>query len=100
MTLEQIKHIMSQPMCEIGAHSHKHNRVANVWGIQARYDAIKDDTNDMCDWFEAELGLSCPPFCFPYNETASDLYLAYLKSIGFTRFYGKERTAIETLVVQ
>ena len=98
MTLEQIQFLAEDPLVTIGAHSHTHTRLNkfNTLAEKARY--IKNDTEQMLEWFETNLGQRPTSFCFPYNENLDGLYSGMLKKYGFTDFYGNERTPVETLL--
>jgi hypothetical protein len=97
MTLDQIKELMEDPLVSIGGHSHDHKRLDNYNKIIEKLQHIKYDTELMLEWFNTNLKLQPIHFCYPYNDDYSGLYPAVLKQYNFTKFYGSERIAIETL---
>jgi len=97
MTLDQIKELMKDPWVTIGAHSHTHKNLKEIGKITHRAMHVVDDTKLMMNWFKEKLNFSPTKFCFPYNDENDGLYVPVLKAVGFTDFYGKERTAIESV---
>lgn len=98
MTLDQVKELMSKPNVTIGGHSHNHIKLSNFISLYEKTTHIQNDTQNMLDWFETNLGFKPTKFCFPYNNDCDGLYKSLLKKYGFTDFYGNERTPIETLL--
>lgn len=98
MTVEQIKELMADPLVEIGGHSHNHVRLDKKMPLVEKVTHLRADTELMVDWFGDVLSYMPTSFCFPYNDPVQVLYPALLKQYGFTKFYGKERIAIETLL--
>lgn len=97
MTIDQIKQLANMPKVTIGGHSHTHTNISG-FGLPRKLDHIKQDTEAMLEWFVEHLGTVPLSFCFPYNDDLNGLYPAYLKKMGFSRFYGRERIPIETLL--
>lgn len=98
MTLDQIKTLMADPWVTIGAHSHSHKRMTHFNKITEKLQHIKFDTELMLYWFEDNLKFRPTHFCYPYNDDYNGIYTAVLKHYEFTKFYGSERIAIESLV--
>ena len=98
MTVAQIKELMADPLVTIGGHSHTHNRLGSYTKLVERIKNIKDDTELMVEWFNDNLGFTPTKFCFPYNDDYQGIYQSLLKIYGFTEFYGRERTPVETLL--
>ena len=98
MNLQQIKHLLDYDDVEIGGHSHEHKRLNNFTSLFDKVEHIKQDTEKMMKWFQQNLNHTPRSFCFPYNENLDGMYNALLKKYGFTDFYGKERTAIESIL--
>jgi hypothetical protein len=98
MTVHQIKELMKDPLVEIGGHSHSHTRIQHP-RLTDRIAHVMKDTTTMLEWFNTNLGLKPSSFCFPYNDSVQGMYPALLKRYGFARFYGNERTPIESLLL-
>lgn len=98
MTVDQLTHIQSQPMCQIGCHGHAHVHLRSINRMVDRIAAIKHDTERMIETFSSWWNEVPPKFCFPYNENLGGLYTGLLRTYGFTEFYGRERIPIETLL--
>ena len=98
MTLDQIKQLMQDPLVSIGGHSHSHLRLSNYSKLLEKIIHIKQDTKEMLEWFNNNLKFTPTKFCFPYNDDYEGIYPAVLKTFGFTEFYGRERTPVETLL--
>lgn len=84
MNWTQIHEIYNDPLCEIGAHGHAHDRIDQLDMIQ--------DTKLMIKCLQ-EQNICTNSFCFPYNED-NTVYKSLLLHKGFTRFYGKDRVCI------
>lgn len=97
MAVEQIKELMQDPNVIIGAHSHSHTRLDNFKSLAEKVDYINQDTEEMIQWFETNLGFRPTHFCFPYNEDPHGLYKGLIKKFGITNCVGSGRTPIETL---
>ena len=97
MTVEQIKELMKDPNVIIGAHSHSHTRLDNFTSLAEKVRYINEDTEQMIQWFETNLGFKPTHFCFPYNEDPHGLYKGLVKKFGITNCVGSGRTPIETL---
>jgi peptidoglycan/xylan/chitin deacetylase (PgdA/CDA1 family) len=98
MTVDQIKELMQDPNVIIGAHSHSHTRLDNFTSLAEKVRYINEDTEQMIQWFEANLGFKPTHFCFPYNEDPHGLYKGLVKKFGITDCVGLGRTPIETLL--
>lgn len=98
MNLSQIQELMVCEGVEIGGHSHYHKRLNNFTSLHEKVEHIKQDTEKMLAWFKRNLDYTPTSFCFPYNENLDGMYNGLLKKYGFTKFYGKERIAIESLL--
>jgi hypothetical protein len=97
MTLEQVKHLATLPQVYIGGHSHFHNDLRRI-GIVERVTRMRKDTEEMIAWFDTNLGFRPTKFCFPYNYNSDGLYDALLKQYGISKFHGRERIPVETLL--
>lgn len=97
MTVAQIKELMQDPNVIIGAHSHSHTRLDNFNSLAEKVRYINEDTEQMIQWFEANLGFKPTHFCFPYNEDPHGLYKVLVKKFGITDCVGSGRIPIETL---
>lgn len=93
MTIAQIKELIDLGI-EIGGHSHYHKDVSKIPKLIDKVKHIKEDTELMLDWFKSELDYIPTSFCFPYNEELDGLYKGFLKTYGFTKFYGFNRVDI------
>lgn len=101
MTIEQIKELMTDPLVEIGGHSHSHQNVGTITGLANKARHIINDTDLMIRWFETNIGFKPVKFCFPYNDDASGLYRSLLKKrFNIFEFYGKDRIAVEPLLTK
>ena len=98
MTVAQIKELMQDPNVIIGAHSHSHTRLDNFTSLAEKVRYINEDTEQMIQWFETNLGFRPTHFCFPYNEDPHGLYKGLVKKFGITNCVGPGRTPIETLL--
>ena len=87
MNWEQIKEIDSDCSCEIGGHSHNHNRYNRT--------KIFKDTREMLEEFDRQ-SITIDSFCFPYNDEYVE-YGALLQSKGIKLSYGKERLYVYDL---
>ena len=97
MTIDQIKELLKDPWVSIGGHSHAHLDLNKLNKFTHKIMHIVDDTKTMFQWFKDNLGFKPTKFCFPYNNDLDGSYRALLKNTGITDFYGKERTAIESV---
>ena len=95
MTLDQIKELDRDPLVTIGGHGHNHRRLNTFTGLLAKVEYIKQDTQQMLDWFVSNLGFKPTKFCFPYNDDLDGLYPGLLKKYGICDFYGRDRLKIE-----
>lgn len=95
MKWSQIKEIAQTEGCEIGGHSHLHQR-HETKGLRKVYEDIKNDTDAMFETFKKR-GIEINCFCFPYNKKYF-LYEEQLKKRSITRFYGDERIRVEDLL--
>ena len=84
MKWSQIQTISTACQCEIGGHSHNHERDPGF--------NIIADTKLMKQTFNKH-NLNPSTFCFPYNDE-SYIYKQILEKHGFTEFFGKSRTDI------
>ena len=98
MTLTQIQELAADHWVTIGAHSHSHIRLSTFKTLAEKTKYIKEDTEQMLEWFEQNLNYRPTKFCFPYNENLDGLYQGLLKKYGFTDFYSSERIPVETLL--
>ena len=98
MTADQIRHIGKQPMCHIGGHGHDHIRLNKFDRFVDRISAADRDLTIMCQHMQKLVGYVPTSFCFPYNYDIGGMYQALLKKHGFTKWFGRERTPIETLL--
>lgn len=96
MTIDQIREL-HELGCEIGGHSHSHTRLDTFPHLADKVKHIFDDTDQMIDWFETNLGFKPKSFCFPYNEDLDGLYRGLMKKYGF-ECYGSERINITELI--
>lgn len=96
MTIDQIKELSKEPNVYIGGHSHAHFDV-NHLSLQRKIEYLKNDTEEMLEWFEHNLHIRPTKFCYPYNETYHGIYSAILRPYGFTEFYGSERIDVACL---
>ena len=97
MTLDQIKELMKDPLVTIGAHSHAHKNMKDIGKVTHRAMHIVEDTKIMIKWFKENLNFKPTSFCYPYNNDIDGIYTQLLRTAGFTDFYGRERTAIESV---
>jgi hypothetical protein len=97
MTLGEIKFLIENYNVRIGGHGHRH--LEPMLYKDSLVDSIKimkEDIDQMFNWFKIHLSITPTEFCFPFNK--EDSYLKrILEDKGITQFYGKERTEIETL---
>ena len=98
MDLEQLRHILSIPNCELGGHSHNHTDITQFINASTQVRHIQDDTRQMLEWFRMNLGIRPMKYCFPFNKEFSVLHRVTLRPFGFTEFYGRERIPVETLL--
>ena len=66
MTWDELRHIASDPLCDIGAHTIHHYAVAKLDEKQARHELVES-----ADRLEAELGKRPRHFAFPYGDAGS-----------------------------
>ena len=97
MTIDQINDLMTYDNFYIGCHSYSHTPLENFGSLQEKVDYIKKDTEQMTNWFFSNFNTIPTRFCYPYNEDLDGIYEAVLRTYGFTKFHGRERTPIETL---
>lgn len=100
MTLEQICELSRQPKVRIGGHGHYHKNVAMLPKLFDKVRHIDEDTKLMMDWFQENLKYKPIDFCFPYNEDMNGNYQLFLSKFKFLNFYGRDRVAIEHLLLQ
>ena len=98
ISLEQVKQMSLDPMVTVGGHSHNHVRLNTFNTLVEKVAYIKQDTEQMINWFNEHLGYSPTAFCLPYNEDAGGLYAAWLRNKGITSIYASERTACEHIL--
>ena len=91
MSLEQIKHLMEDPLVTIGGHSHYHKNLNDFNRFSQKINHIIDDTKLMIHWFEENLKFKPTSFCFPYNDDCKGIYRNLMIRMGFTNLYGNER---------
>lgn len=97
MTKEQILELLESG-CMIGGHSHSHTNLNNFSTLREKIDHIKQDTEQMLEWFETNLHFKPLRFCFPYNDDADAIYTSILRNqYGFSHFYGKERITLDEI---
>lgn len=98
MTVEQIKELQSDTNTIVGGHSHNHIRLNSFSKLFERVEYIKQDTEQMIQWFDKNLEQFPSHFCFPYNEDLDGIYSGLLKKRGITHLYSNERIPIERLL--
>lgn len=94
MTWLQIKEIQSNELCNIGGHGCYHHDLRNTT-VEKQIRTSRSECINMLDDFK-DHGIKIDSFCFPYNFDAYG-WRTYLEKVGVTKFFGSERTPIETL---
>lgn len=100
MKLSQIKELMQDPWVTIGGHGHNHLDLGQFATLLGKVNYIREDTKQMLEWFQENLNFKPTHFAYPHNDSVNEVYTAYLKSVGFTDFYGYERTPVERLLYE
>lgn len=98
LTAEQIAIINQSPRCYIGGHGHAHVRLNDLTRFVDKIRVAEQDLTTMCDAMQKLVGYIPTSFCFPYNYDINGMYQALLRRKGITKWYGHERTPIETLL--
>jgi len=98
MTLAQIKELAKDPLVTIGGHGHNHVDLSETDKLIDRVKIVSNDLRSMMAWFAFHLGRIPDSFCYPYNNDLQGMYRALLIRNGFSKFYGSERVAIESLL--
>lgn len=97
MSLSHIKEMLECPLTSFGGHSHIHKNLIGLSLLESTKH-IDNDTKDMLNWFNNNLGFSPTKFCYPFNNDLKGIYTGMLKKHGINEFYGSERIPIETLL--
>lgn len=97
MTLGEIKFMIENYNVKIGGHGHRHlEPMIYKNSLVDSVKIMKEDIDQMFNWFKAHLSITPVDFCFPFNKEDSFLKML-LKDEGIENFYGEERIEIESL---
>jgi Polysaccharide deacetylase len=100
MTPAQVQDIARRDKCYVGGHGHEHVRLQEYNRLSDRALHMKMDTEHMMQHFHALLGYYPTKFCFPYNDNMGGLYDGWVRRVGITETYGRERVPVESLLVE
>lgn len=98
MTVAQLKNLLNNGI-EIGGHSHSHQDLFKLPTLGDKVKHIKEDNEQMMEWFKINLNYTPTAFAFPYNYDLNGIYKEMLKKYGFTNFYGEERITLDEISV-
>lgn len=98
ITLDQLKELKADPHVTIGGHGHRHIDLHKIPSLLDKVNNIKQDTEEMLEWFDRVLSYKPTAFCYPYNNNHMGLYHGLLARYGFTEFFGHERIPVERLL--